>query len=266
MNIDIDRYVEIERGSYSIGVCKDIIEKMSKKIGCADIKREFLYNSYPLHDVEIEGCQIAKRLVTLSEFERFVDESGYLTDAERDGWGWTWEDRWIKRRDVYWKAPFHGKADDIYYKNKNIIPVLQVSWNDAIAYCGWLSMKANCVRLLYEREWEVFAQVSSFAGMGDIDSNNNRKLYNCKVDYLKDLISMINSNPEDHYPGMLWEWNYDWFDIYPNGISNKEYGTVYKVLRGGSLQSYAVQRTREYRFRRCPSARSPFYGFRIVIA
>jgi hypothetical protein len=40
---------------------------------------------------------------------------------------------------------------------------------------------------------------------------------------------------------------------------------VYKILRGGSLMSLPAQRSREYRFRRCPTARSPFYCFRVAI-
>ncbi len=64
--------------------------------------------------------------------------------------------------------------------------------------------------------------------------------------------------------GLLWEWTDDWYEPYPGGIDMKDYGTVYKVLRGGSILSLPVQRTREFRLRKCPTARSPYYGFRIA--
>ena len=56
----------------------------------------------------------------------------------------------------------------------------------------------------------------------------------------------------------------NWFDKYPGGDDNDEFGEVYKILRGGSILSHPVQRTKEFRFRRCPTARSPYYGFRIA--
>ena len=35
-------------------------------------------------------------------------------------------------------------------------------------------------------------------------------------------------------PGLLWEWTEDWYERYPGGAGHRDFGTVYRVLRGGS--------------------------------
>src|ERR1035437_9439728 len=90
--------------------------------------------------------------VTVDQFAAFVKDSGYKTDAEKDGWSYGFEikDGKIAVRTVNgcsWRNPsFDQKGDH---------PVVQVSWNDAKAFCDWLSKKrGRTVMLPTEAQWE----------------------------------------------------------------------------------------------------------------
>jgi rhamnose transport system permease protein len=87
----------------------------------------------PPHEVELPTFYIDKFEVTNSDFEMFVNATGYQTDAEKAG----------KKN---WKDYALGKTNH---------PVVKVSWNDAVAFCEWLGK-----RLPTEEEWEKAARGS----------------------------------------------------------------------------------------------------------
>ncbi|WP_299159119.1 SUMF1/EgtB/PvdO family nonheme iron enzyme [uncultured Tenacibaculum sp.] len=72
--------------------------------------------------------------VSYAQFETFVKQTGYITDAEKYGWS-------IVQINVYdfkkvdsanWKKP-----DGINIPSSKELPITQVSYNDAMAYCKW---------------------------------------------------------------------------------------------------------------------------------
>ena len=82
---------------------------------------------------------------------RFVKESGYKTDAEKDGkggWGWNATEKKFEEGVKYsWRFAGFEQTDDH--------PVVNVSWNDAVAFAAWLSAKeGQKYRLPTEAEWE----------------------------------------------------------------------------------------------------------------
>ncbi|WP_420552598.1 SUMF1/EgtB/PvdO family nonheme iron enzyme [Tenacibaculum aiptasiae] len=86
--------------------------------------------------------------VSYAQFEAFVKQTGYKTDAEKYGWS-------IVQVNVYdfkkvdganWKKP-----DGINTINSKDLPVTQVSYNDAIAYCKWSSTRLPN----YNEYWEL---------------------------------------------------------------------------------------------------------------
>jgi formylglycine-generating enzyme required for sulfatase activity len=111
----------------------------------------------PQHQVTIDySYYIGSTEVTLVQFALFVDETGYVTDAEKQGWAFNagiekgWHD--IICQD--WRFSGYVQTDDE--------PVTHIGWYDAIAFCQWLSEKTGRdVRLPAEAEWEYACRVGT---------------------------------------------------------------------------------------------------------
>jgi hypothetical protein len=86
--------------------------------------------------------------VSYSEFEQFVNETDYTTDAEKYGWSIVQTDVYNYKRvtNANWKKP-----DGINAVSSDKLPVTQVSYNDAIAYCKWAKKRLP----RYNEYWEI---------------------------------------------------------------------------------------------------------------
>jgi len=102
----------------------------------------------PRHPVKItKPYYLGVHEVTMCQFRRFVAETGHKTDAERRGGQQTW------------KNPGFEPTDDH--------PVAHVSWDDADAFCKWLSKKDGREhRLPTEAEWEYACRAQDAALLG----------------------------------------------------------------------------------------------------
>lgn len=132
-------------------------------------------------------------------------------------------------------------------------PVLKVSWEDAVAYCAWLSGETGALyRLPSEAEWEYAARAGTktvFWWGDEIDTtranydgghtyrNGTRGEYRQKTVPVDDF----QPNPFGLYQvhGNVWEWVRDsWHENYQgapvNGSAWEEVGGGPRVLRGGS--------------------------------
>ncbi len=93
----------------------------------------------PVHRVYISEFYISKYAVSNTEYKVFVDATGHRPPASKD-----------KERPLW-----SGKTFPAEIARQ---PVVKVSWDDAVAYCVWLSGRTGKLfRLPSEAEWEKAA-------------------------------------------------------------------------------------------------------------
>jgi formylglycine-generating enzyme required for sulfatase activity len=114
-------------------------------------KMELLGRKPPQHaEVIASDFWMSAQEATVGQFRKFVEATGHKTDAESSGRGGTGllpEGRWGRDPEFTWKNCGFPLTDDH--------PVVNVSWNDAKAFCEWLSAKeGKRYRLPTEAEWE----------------------------------------------------------------------------------------------------------------
>jgi serine/threonine protein kinase len=141
---------EFEMGETPDQIAKGLKEAREQKY--PKIMIDLLSASQPQHLVKItRPFYMSSCEVTIGQFERFVSETGYRTEAEKDGLGGlVWNPgnrRWTNTKGLTWREPgFHQEST---------CPVVMVSWFDASNYCRWLSGRESLsYRLPTEAEWE----------------------------------------------------------------------------------------------------------------
>ncbi len=103
--------------------------------------------SRPAHEVELKAFQISKFLVTNRQYAEFVKQTKHQPPP-------------------HWNSP--SPPADALEK-----PVINVSWEDAKAYCIWLSQGTTKVfRLPTEQEWEYAARNATKFGVEEIATTN----------------------------------------------------------------------------------------------
>jgi formylglycine-generating enzyme required for sulfatase activity len=116
----------------------------------------------PQREVTLDDYWIGKYPVTVAQFRRFVEASGYRTDAERGAGAWQWNgyapEAPDEERDS-WDLTKEGRWNNIFFPQDDNHPVGSVSWNDAQAYCRWMSVQLGLpFRLPTEAQWEKAAR------------------------------------------------------------------------------------------------------------
>jgi formylglycine-generating enzyme required for sulfatase activity len=202
----------------------------------------------PVHRVVLSPYSLDRYETTNAEFAEFVSASGHVTDAERSGVGWDWDGEWREIKKADWRYP-RGPKSSIQGLDRH--PVVQVSWNDANAYCRW-----HGKRLPSEAQWERAARgdgdrVYPWGSDFPRDGTSYQASYGsdrcCRADegdgYL--FTAPVGSFSPGRSPfgvedlaGNVWEWVEDWFDsefysrsVSPNPVNGKK--AKRKVIRGG---------------------------------
>ncbi|NPD47282.1 SUMF1/EgtB/PvdO family nonheme iron enzyme [Lentimicrobium sp. S6] len=121
------------------------------EMGAVDTNTSHIpYCEMPIHKVTVSDFYIGKYEVTVGEFKKFIDATGYITDAEKADSCYVWDEGWKKKQGITWEYDtFGNKISSSDYNH----PVFNVSWFDAKAYCEWVGG-----RLPTEAEWEYAAR------------------------------------------------------------------------------------------------------------
>ncbi len=151
------KYQQIDESrTNSIGMKLTLIPSGEFQMGSDDSDRFAVFGGEkPRHRVRItRPFYLGTYEVTKGQFRKFVDDTGYKTDAEKDGKGGVGYTG--KRQDT---IPVQRRADftwrDWGVDQSDESPVVNVSHNDAVAFCEWLSKKeGKTYRLPTEAEWE----------------------------------------------------------------------------------------------------------------
>jgi formylglycine-generating enzyme required for sulfatase activity len=116
------------------------------------------------------ALRVSRTEVTLAEFRFFVKLTKHVPDSTRNGTGTVAERKpdgsgflLRQRNGVTWEVP------GVPVENSDTSPVTQISWNDAVAFCAWLSsLDGHTYRLptMEEHEWFARAGVRSPAYYG----------------------------------------------------------------------------------------------------
>ena len=106
--------------------------------------------------VTLQPYWIGRLMVTVEQYQAFMDAGGYSNDAY-----WTAHGRVYKKRSDKTEPRFWQIQTEQEYLNQ---PVYGVMWYEAVAYCRWLTEQLDpllpqgyCIRLASEAEWEAAA-------------------------------------------------------------------------------------------------------------
>ena len=205
-----------------------------------------------LHEVEItHGYYIGVYEVTLGQFRQFVKQSGYQA---KDG-------------DQPWEGSKLKQTEDH--------PVVNVTWNDATAFCAWLSNQENKnYALPTEAQWEYACRAGSaakFCNGNDEDSLNKVAWHANNSGGQTQPVGKRAPNKWGLHDmhGNVWEWCEDWYrtdyEKLPAKNPINELPGERRVYRGGSRNLTAEFCTSSRRDELFAHHKDPVGGFRVVL-
>ncbi len=187
---------------------------------------------------------IAEDPVTLRQFAQFVLETGYKTEAEQIGYAWNRgaNGDWAKIANGSWRNPGFEQVDEC--------PVVDITWDDAIRYCHWLSRKTgNVCRLPTEAEWEYACRAgtnTNYANGDDPSRLSDIAWYDVNSANRTHPVATKAANPWGLHDmvGNVWQWCFDGYSPYdsdqiePVGVvadaGNEPSKDVPRIMRGGA--------------------------------
>jgi formylglycine-generating enzyme len=230
----------------------------------------------PVHRVTLSEFYIGRFPVTHDEYARFVRATGHPPPAIADLPMIASGGRDALFRELAAAYVWSGDQPPAGHGGH---PVVLVTYDDAVAYCVWLSEEmGRVVRLPTEAEWERAARGGidghRYPWGNDIDASRGNFLADRAIKRQR------GTRPTGTYPpnayglydvcGNVWEWVSDWYspDYYGMGDMENPRGPdsgTMRVVRGGSWVNDDVTMLRcAYRHKVPPDTYAYSVGFRIV--
>jgi len=210
----------------------------------------------PLRETRVDAFWIDRTEVTNAQFGSFVEATGYVTEAERGGGAAVFRTPdalpaldpriwWRLDTKADWRHP-DGSASSI--RGRGNEPVVDVSYNDALAYAKWLGHA-----LPTEAQWEFAAKAgrSNEAADASLRDEQGRPRANFWQGMfpLKDTaedglagrapVGCFAANPDGLHDmvGNVWEWTRDPYAGGPDALGDPMpagRGAPRQVIKGGS--------------------------------
>lgn len=169
----------------------------------------------PRHQVKLDPFRITSSQITNRQYFAFLEDTGYGRP----------------------KDPGFAKNYLMAYPD---LPVVNVSYADAVEFCAWASRKfAVSVRLPTEAEWEYAARGRSISSTKNMNGN--------VAEWTLDFYSK------------------NYYDVSPVRNPNGPSAGTKRAVRGGSWADDASQMATSRRSSRDPKDRNDQLGFRIVV-
>jgi formylglycine-generating enzyme required for sulfatase activity len=128
------KFVLIPPGRFLMGSTQTEIDRVLNAVRRSKAKRWYadqLSSETPQHEVALSDLfYLGAHEVTVGQFRKFVEATGYRTEAEADGkggFGYDASGTWRQGPEFTWRSPGFPQDD--------ASPVVQVSWKDAGAFC-----------------------------------------------------------------------------------------------------------------------------------
>lgn len=236
---------------------------------CADspIDRDAKADETPLHWVEItKPFLLAQHETTIEEYQRYTYDQGLESPSD------------------------YGFGRDLSEEQRKKLPVVGVSWHDALAYAAWLSKKTGRpYRLPREAEWEYAARAGTqharywedeqspkeICNYANLYDQSGKTKYSIPWDAANCSDGFAETAPVGSYPanpwglsdmvGSFWEWTCSAYtENGYDGSENRCADTGQRVVRGGSWYSSPDWLRSAYRNRQSAVNRSSTIGFRLA--
>jgi formylglycine-generating enzyme required for sulfatase activity len=253
----------------------------------------------PVHRVRItRAFYLGRTEVTVGQFRRFLEASGYVPESVADGTGAygynpAYDPATTARGDA-----FEGRDPKYSWRNPGFPqdeshPVVNVTWNDAVALADWLSRaEGHSYRLPTEAEWEYAARAGTrtrycsgddpetlqkVANVFDADAARNWKKWAGYALAGRDghaFTAPVGSHAPNAFGlydmhGNAWEWTADWHDdhYYANSPVDDPKGPPtgsVRVRRGGSWHTWSFYARSSFRNWNSPGTRYTLVGMRLL--
>ena len=271
------KLVLIPNGEFQMGSTDadmDALKKMNPSLNISQFMDEL-----PQHEVRItQPFYLGVHEVTKGQFAAFVKAQGYQTEAETDGYGGFGFDgeKFELRPEYTWRNPGFTQTDDH--------PVVNVDWNDAVAFCEWLSLKeGKSYQLPSEAQWEYACRAGTTTPY-HFGSVNDGEKANINGDYPYGVETkgpnLKRTTPVGSYAGNAfglydmhgnaYEWCQDRADFKAyaarTGVTIDPLitGTTGRIQRGGSWNDAGIYCRSANRIWFIPRYRSSCLGFRVL--
>lgn len=236
---DLPEFVTIPRTVFLMGTPESDLSRLAKAYGGT---RESYREESPQHQVQLESYAIGKTPITVAAYQHFVNAGG--------------------------NAP----AQFARQLEQPTLPVINITWTMARAYCTWISgMTGTMFRLPTEGEWECAAR----------GTDGRQYPWGNEFDTARTTTreSGVGLLPVGSYPsgaspwgvldmaGSVWEWTESLDLLYPydpHDGRNDATAPGRRVIRGGCYVNPQGYARCACRFRMAPDMTNPFLGLRIV--